>query len=204
MSLISWPCFIRKKKICDERQVGIPGHGWQHEATEAVAHLLATTGTRRTSLDPCQGSPSRVIESSSFRVLVLRRLPQLPVCFVAPPSSLRTGWGVGSPGFCPRVSCGSRLQGKVVGARVSTNVMLRDLDLLPQDHPDTRRWEVVADGFPLHHGAQLAIDTTMVSPLLRDGVPRPRSMTVDGVLGNSQETEGETLPVWESTGGAGV
>ena len=66
------------------------------------------------------------------------------------------------------------------GARVSTNVMLRDLDLLPQDRPDTRRLEVVADGLPLHHGAQLAIDTTMVSPLRRDGVPRPRSMMVDG------------------------
>ena len=66
------------------------------------------------------------------------------------------------------------------GARVSTNVMLRDLDLLPQDRPDTRRLEVVADGLPLHHGAQLAIDTTMVFPFRRDGVPRPRSMTVDG------------------------
>ena len=50
-------------------------------------------------------------------------------------------------------------------ARVSTNVMLRDLDLLPQDRPDTRRLEVVADGLPLHNGAHLAIDTTMVSPL---------------------------------------
>ena len=42
----------------DERQVGIPGHGWQHETTQAVhAHFdghdhLAATGTRRTSLDP--------------------------------------------------------------------------------------------------------------------------------------------------------
>ena len=28
----------------DERHVGIPGHGWQHEATEAVhAHLFNTT-----------------------------------------------------------------------------------------------------------------------------------------------------------------
>ena len=57
--------------------------------------------------------------------------------------------------------------------------MFRDLDLLPQDRPDTRRLEVVADGLPLHHGAQLAIDT-VVSPLRRYGVPRPWSMTVDG------------------------
>ena len=90
----------------DDRQVGIPGHGWQHEATEAVhAHLLATTISPR--LEPeeralirSQGGPmsgvlftclpvSREgrIELSSFRVLVLRRLwasstpffPQLPV-----------------------------------------------------------------------------------------------------------------------------
>ena len=66
------------------------------------------------------------------------------------------------------------------GARVSTNVMMRDMDLLPLDRPDTRRLEVVADGLPLHHGAQLAIDTTMVSPLRRNGAPRPRSTTVDG------------------------
>ena len=63
---------------------------------------------------------------------------------------------------------------------MSTNAMLLHLDLLPQDRPDARHLEVVADDLPLHHGAQLAIDTTMVSPLRRDGVPRPRSMTVDG------------------------
>ena len=56
---------------------------------------------------------------------------------------------------------------------MSTNVMLRDLDLLPQDRPNARRLEVVADGLPLHHGAQLAIDTTMVSLLRRDGVVSP-------------------------------
>ena len=106
------------------------------------------------------------IESSPFRVLVLRRL------VVPPPSSLRTGWGVGSPLTAARVC-------REAGARVSTNVMLRDLDLLPQDRPDARRLEVVAGGL-LHLGAQLAIDTTMVSPLRRDGVSRPRSMTVDG------------------------
>ena len=42
--------------------------------------------------------------------------------------------------------------------RVSVNIMVRDLDLLPQDHrTDTGRLEVVPDGLPLHHGAQLAI-----------------------------------------------
>ena len=48
------------------------------------------------------------------------------------------------------------------GARVTTNVMVRDLDLVPQERVDGRRREVVADGLPLFHGAQLAVDTTMV------------------------------------------
>ena len=37
---------------------------------------------------------------------------------------------------------------------------------------DGRRLEVVADGLTLWHGAQLAIDTTLVSPLHRDGNAR--------------------------------
>ena len=51
-----------------------------------------------------------------------------------------------------------------------TNVFVRDLDLLPQGVPDQRRLEVVVEGLPLFHGAQLAIDTTLVSPLRVDGV----------------------------------
>ena len=35
-----------------------------------------------------------------------------------------------------------------------------------------RRLEVVADGLPLFHGAQLAVDTTMVSTVRADGAPR--------------------------------
>ena len=50
-------------------------------------------------------------------------------------------------------------------ARVWTNVFVRDIDLASFDNLDGRRLEVVADGFPFHGGAQLAIDTTMVSPL---------------------------------------
>ena len=47
----------------DERHVGIPGHGWQHEATEAVhAHsvqhdCLATSFSARTSFDPVTRRP---------------------------------------------------------------------------------------------------------------------------------------------------
>ena len=42
------------------------------------------------------------------------------------------------------------------GARVRTNVMVRDMDLVPAAA------EVVADGLPLYRGAQLAIETTLL------------------------------------------
>ena len=66
---------------------------------------------------------------------------------------------------------GSRFDSGVsreAGARVGTSNMVRDMDLLPQDHQDGRRLEVVADGLPLFHGAQVAIDTTLVSLVSRD------------------------------------
>ena len=60
------------------------------------------------------------------------------------------------------------------GGRVSANVLVRDFDIALPDHVDERRIEVIADGLPLFHGAQLAIDTTLVSPLSGDGVPAPQ------------------------------
>ena len=66
------------------------------------------------------------------------------------------------------------------GARVSVNVRVQDMDLALPDALDNRCLEIVADGLPLSQGAQLAVDTTLVSVLRRDGVPRLRSTTHDG------------------------
>ena len=72
--------------------------------------------------------------------------------------------------------------------------MVRDMDLLPQTHLDTRRLEVVVDGLPLFHGAQLAIDT-MVSAVRRDGSPRPRSVRTDGAaLATARRLKERTYP----------
>ena len=57
------------------------------------------------------------------------------------------------------------------GGRVTLNVRVSDLDLPPRGAQDQRRLEVVADGLPLFHGAQLAIDTTMVSAVRGDAGP---------------------------------
>ena len=58
------------------------------------------------------------------------------------------------------------------GGRVTTNILVRDLDLDLEDPGDARRLEVVVDGLPLHGGSQLAVDTTMVSALRGDGSAR--------------------------------
>ena len=65
------------------------------------------------------------------------------------------------------------------GAHVVRNLRLGDmnLDVLV---PDERRIEVVANGLPLSHGAQLAVDATIVSPVTGSGDVRPRVDTEPG------------------------
>ena len=67
------------------------------------------------------------------------------------------------------------------GGRVTTNVMIRDLDLFQPRVADAQRFEVVADGLPLFGGAQLAVDATLVSALRSDGIARRRAAQIDGV-----------------------
>ena len=58
---------------------------------------------------------------------------------------------------------------RVCRDRVTTNVMVRDLDLPVPDAADGRRLEVVVDGLPLFGGSQLAVDATVVCALRSDG-----------------------------------
>ena len=57
---------------------------------------------------------------------------------------------------------------------------MQDVDLACPDALDNRYLEIGADGRPFFQGAQLAVDTTLVSALRRDGVPRHRAATQDG------------------------
>ena len=84
----------------------------------------------------------------------------------------RRGWALESAAARAR---------REAGARVRTNTFIRDMDLGMHDILDGRRLEVLADGLPLHGGAQLAIDTTMVSPLHRNGVALRRASSRPGV-----------------------
>ena len=67
------------------------------------------------------------------------------------------------------------------GARVSSHVMVRGLDLRAPNVHDGRRFEVVAEGLPLFGGAHLAFVSTLVSALHCDGSARPHAADVDGV-----------------------
>ena len=86
---------------------------------------------------------------------------------------------------------------------MSTNVMMRDFDI-PGPHAavDGRRVEAIADGLPLFDGAQLALDTTMVSPLHRDGTAK-RGTSVRGgaVLQEARRRKERTYPELHGAGG---
>ena len=88
------------------------------------------------------------------------------------------------------------------GARVSTNLHVRDMDLVEFNNLDGRRLEVVADDLTLWHGAQLAKDTTLVSPLRRDGSPRPRAADHGGAaLDDARRRKERTCPELSGDGG---
>ena len=80
------------------------------------------------------------------------------------------------------------------GARVSTNVMIRDLDIAGSN-TDARRLEVVAEGLSIFGGAQLALDATLVSTHHGDGTPLRKSDKMDGVcFAIGKEAQGGQVP----------
>ena len=195
----------------DEFDPGSWRTGWQHEAASRVdrsfrdfAMMSVMTDSEKALLrsqsGPFSGAALSATPSSFplriapglFRVLLLRRL-RLPL----PPTArtCRCGRELDSFGH-HRAACaqsgllarrGFAVENAVArvcregGARVSTNVMVRDLDVLAPQALDSRRLEVVAEGLPLFGGMQLAIDATLVSPLHCDGAARPGAAHIDGV-----------------------
>ena len=120
------------------------------------------------------------LQDDTFRCVLLRRL-RLPLPLEA--RACRCGGALDELGdhraACPQPVCWSAAPApwsifREAGARVATNVFLRDLNLgLPLT--DGRRLEVVAHGLPAFGGVQVAVDVTLVSPLRRDGSSRSRA-----------------------------
>ena len=88
------------------------------------------------------------------------------------------------------------------GARVTTNTRIIDLNIDHVDTQDDRRIEVIANGLSLWGvglslwgGAQLAVDTTLVSPLTRAGHPRMRGGQYRGTaLRDARRNKERTYP----------
>ena len=202
---------------------GGQSRGWQSQAAEhedakehrqllasldpaSRALLLSQAGPMAArALTVLPTAPETKLEAHLFRVVLLRRL-RMPLPYSAcrcrcrrvldPLGDHRSACGnagvLGPRGF-PLEKAAARVC-REAGARVATNVFVRDLNLdgCPQDN---RRLEVVANGLPLWQGAQIAVDTTLVSPIRRDGQPRPNAARVPGAaLSNARRRKETTYP----------
>ena len=136
-----------------------------------------------------------ILEPALFRVLLLRRLRAPPPlatrhCRCSRPlddtgdhrAACNHAGVLGARGAALE-RAGARVC-REAGARVQTNVYVRDLNLDGRVVQDDRRLEIVANGLPLWSGAQLAVDTTLVCPLRRDGSAQPRAANEDGACAN--------------------
>ena len=62
------------------------------------------------------------------------------------------------------------------------NVFISDMNVIGVELNDNRHIEIIADGLPLYHGRQLAIDVTFGSALSGTGLPRLGSEHNDGAI----------------------
>ena len=146
------------------------------------------------------------IDPQAFRLLLCRRL-HLPLLlshrtcrcgrlfgqFAHHRAACSEAGVLGRRGF--PLECAAAQVCREGGARVTTNMFVRDMDLAAHNALDNRRLEVVADGLTLWRGAQLAIDTTLVSPLRRDGTARARAANHDGAaLDDARRRKEATYP----------
>ena len=198
--------------------------GWQQPAVTAThnamtAEFLATLDSASQAMMASQSGPfaSRAFTtipfspefhypSHLFRLLLLRRL-RLPLPLTERHCRCRR---VLDPlgnhrAACPRSGAlrerGSPLEQaaarvcREAGARVTTHTLLSHLNIPSVSHVDNRRIEVIVNGLPLFQGAQLAVDTTLVSPLTSSSQPRRRQGVFTGAaLAQARRSKERTYP----------
>ena len=159
----------------DNFELGQTRASWQHEvvsridaafrdslfsrmADSAVAAIRSQGGSGAgLVLTCCPTCRVTKMEAHLFRVTLLRRL-QLPLLLTV--RTCQCGLPLDSLGHHRGVLWES--EGGLWGGRVTTNVLLRDLDLgFVGSEADGRRLEIVVDGLPIC-SAQLAVDTLSV------------------------------------------
>ena len=89
----------------------------------------------------------------------------------------------------------SPLETKTKTLRKKTRTMLDVKHRIPVHRVDNRRIEVIANGLPLWGGSQLAIDTTIVSPLTSQAAPRQhRGQYAGTALRDARRSKERTYP----------
>ena len=198
------------------------GRGWHHEAAARVEEdhrefqVFPALSIAERALLRAQGgagggvafsaipsSPLTRIDTPLFCVLLLRRLhlllsPSSRFCRCGRPldpcghhrAACAQAGVLGRRGYAVE-SAAARIC-REFGARVTTNIFVRDLDL-GAPIADARRLGVVADDLPLQGGQQFAINTTLF-----DVEVQRRTETTDGRLrrgcaGGCEASEGEDL-----------
>lgn len=214
---------------CPETPAGDPLRGWQRAATAACdqdefealltdldlpsrALLLSQAGTHSAkAITTAPTGPDFEVDNPQFRVILQRRL-RLPLGLA--PSHCRCGGRLDTRGdhraACPtsghlRLRAGpvERALARVfreAGARVTTNVPLQRMNLDPPA-TDSRQIEILAQGLPLWHGAQIAADVTLVSPIGRTGLVRHSAATSpgDAILHATRRKRDVTYPEFASS-----
>ena len=186
---VSWLSRSGRHSHPRSRPFSVPNRGqWQVSRTLACLSRRKRRSSRKSSgccssdvfgnLCPCLRSPAGVAVHSTLVATTVQRVR----------------WqGLGRRGFSLE-SAAARVC-REAGRRVTTNVRVQDMDLLPLRHLDNRRLEVVVDGLPLFRGAQLAIDTTMVSAVRSDGTARRQCATTSGAaLDQARRRQERTCP----------
>ena len=166
-------------------------HGWQRPASRTVdefchraisreldapslAMLDSQSGSHAASVFTTRPvSPELSLSSPLFRVLLLRQL-RLPLPLTSARCRCRQLHDLFGDHLaaCPRSGV-ERAAARIcreAGATVALNVRLRDLNV-DVARQDERRIEVIANGLALWGGSQLAVGTTLVSPLTSAGAP---------------------------------
>ena len=138
---------------------------WLDDTAKALTHSQGGSGAGL-ALSTCPTCRVTRLELHLFRVLLLRHL-RLPFSLTF--RNCRCGLPLDACGHhraaCARAGVlGRRVYAlesaaaricREAGGRVTTNVMVRVLDLAVPNAADARRLEVVVDGLPLFGGAQL-------------------------------------------------
>ena len=200
------------------------GRGWQQAATrvcnrsfrteliqavDPASHSMLESGPNASRpFTTIPYNQSTTYPSHLFRTLLLRRL-RLPLPLSARQCRCRRALDLlgDHRAACPLPQAGilrsrgvalERAAARIcreAGARVTTNTRVADLNLAQVTRQDDRRIEVIANGLNLWGGAQLAIGTTLVSPLTRDGQPRRRAGTYAGAaLHTARRSKERTYP----------